>query len=215
MTWRVFPTCSKTTGFRTLVNRKTQEAISVSCKMMSRTSSFISRHWNVKSSCKMISSSSLFSTKRSCNIVGTLDKAKCCPASLDKAMLPTIMTHSRMMSSSEKPTTRSLCNRSSKPASHKSLQETSGSVMFASVPSNSTTRSGLSTQQSAMRTNSTIHFAILALSAWSSSCIFSATSLCDEQCRITLHNSGSRVFKTRNITCGRRPLETMTSAALG
>mmetsp|Transcript_74827 Transcript_74827/g.206318 ORF Transcript_74827/g.206318 Transcript_74827/m.206318 type:complete len:229 (-) Transcript_74827:967-1653(-) len=188
---------------------------SVSCRTTSRTSSKMSRHWKQYISWTTISSSSRFSTRRSCNSPGKREPATCCADSLQRARLLTTMTHSSTISSSEKLGTKSLVTSSTSPASQSSPQGTSGNVMLASVPSTSTSTSGLSTLQSAIRTNSFIHFDIRTLSLTSSSHMGTRTSLWEETWRTTLQSRGSLVFNTRSMTCGKRPLPTMTSAARG
>mmetsp|Transcript_24961 Transcript_24961/g.71707 ORF Transcript_24961/g.71707 Transcript_24961/m.71707 type:complete len:296 (-) Transcript_24961:575-1462(-) len=119
------------------------------------------------------------------------------------------------MSSSEKPGMSSRVSKSTKPASHSSPHGMSSKVMFDSVPRSSSNKSGLSTQLGAMRTNSCIHFDMRTPSLCNNSCIFSITEACEDTWRMTLHKSGSRVLITRTITCGNKPLPTITSAARG
>mmetsp|Transcript_113025 Transcript_113025/g.364970 ORF Transcript_113025/g.364970 Transcript_113025/m.364970 type:complete len:382 (-) Transcript_113025:831-1976(-) len=163
----------------------------------------------------MISSSSRFSMRRSWSMPGRREPAKCCDDSRQSARLLRTMTHSSTTSSSEKLGTRSLVRSSTRPASQSSHQGMSGSVMFPRVPSTSTSRSGLSTPQSAMRANSCIHLDIRTLSLYRRSHMDSMTPWCEETWRMTLQSRGSLVLSTRSITCGKRPLPTITSAARG
>mmetsp|Transcript_29699 Transcript_29699/g.84710 ORF Transcript_29699/g.84710 Transcript_29699/m.84710 type:complete len:281 (+) Transcript_29699:537-1379(+) len=205
--------CSKTAGLCDRAKRIALAASSVSESTTSRTSSKTRRHWKVYRICVAISSSSRFSTRFCCSSVGTLELPTYCADSTDNARLPTIITHSSTMSSSENPGISTRVKRSIKPASQSSPHGTSSKVMFARVPRISTNRSGLSTQLGAIYTSSCIHLAIRAFSLCSSSCILGRTLSWEDTWRTTLQSSGSLVLMTRTTTCGKRPLPTMTSAA--
>mmetsp|Transcript_119590 Transcript_119590/g.298246 ORF Transcript_119590/g.298246 Transcript_119590/m.298246 type:complete len:338 (-) Transcript_119590:904-1917(-) len=212
---KVLVAWSRTAGLFERAKRMTQGANCVSERTISRTSSKVRRHWKVNNNCTTISSSSRFSTRTCCKRLGSRELATYWADSNINPKLPTSITHSRTMSSSEKPGTSNLVSKSMRPASQSSPQGMSSSVTLTRMPRTSANKSGLSTQPGAMRTNSCIHFDMRTLSPCSTSIICSRTPLCMEQWRISLQSKGSLVLSTRSITCGKRPLPTITSAARG
>mmetsp|Transcript_61397 Transcript_61397/g.146401 ORF Transcript_61397/g.146401 Transcript_61397/m.146401 type:complete len:228 (+) Transcript_61397:261-944(+) len=170
---------SSTSGFRARANLMMQGASSVSWRTKSRTSSWPRRHWKAKRSCTTISSSSRFSISRSCIMAGSRDSATCCTDSRQQARLLMSRMHSKTTSSSENPGTSSRVRSSTSPASQSSPQTTSSTVTLAKVPRTSRSSSGLSTEVSAMRTNSVIHLAMRTPSLARRSSICSRTPGCE------------------------------------
>mmetsp|Transcript_55057 Transcript_55057/g.159898 ORF Transcript_55057/g.159898 Transcript_55057/m.159898 type:complete len:372 (-) Transcript_55057:766-1881(-) len=207
--------CSKTIGLGDRANFMTHGASLVSASTASRTSSKISKHWKVKRHCVTMSSSSHFSFNVCSSKFGSREFATYCADSRICAKLPMSITHSRTMSSSEKPGTKSFVSRSSSPASQSSPQGMSSRLTFARVPRISTSRSGLSMQLCAVKTNECIQLDIRTVWLCSISCSCCMAIGCEHTCRTTLHSNESRVFSTLTMTCGKRPLCTMTSAANG
>mmetsp|Transcript_30125 Transcript_30125/g.71087 ORF Transcript_30125/g.71087 Transcript_30125/m.71087 type:complete len:232 (+) Transcript_30125:369-1064(+) len=171
---------------------------SVSSSTTSEVSSWRRRQRSEWRSCTMMSPSSCFSVRSWGRTDGIFEAARSGTLSGSRARTPTRMTHSSRTSSSEKPTIRSLCMRSSSPASQSSGQGTSGleQSKAASVPRTSTSTSGRSDRRHASRVMSKSQSACpcedcIALSKRG------RTALCAAVCRTIFSRSGSLLCMAR------------------
>mmetsp|Transcript_843 Transcript_843/g.2898 ORF Transcript_843/g.2898 Transcript_843/m.2898 type:complete len:290 (-) Transcript_843:794-1663(-) len=188
---------------------------SVSRSTTSDVSSWRRRQRSEWRSCTTMSPSSCFSVRSGGRTDGTLEAARRGTLSGSKARTPTRTTHSRRTSSSEKPTIRSLCIKSRRPASQSSGQGTAGIEQSrpANVPMISTSTSGRSDERHANRVISKSQSAC----PWEDCIVLSKrgrTALWAQMCRKTLSSRGSLPSRARCARRGKCSASTMAAAAV-